>query len=100
MTTEPSTNHEPSPGRSSSEFFPNQPSPARWAAARSTSALSSQTTVARHPRRCEVLGEGAEGEPQRGVVVAPGVAGHLAGGRTGPSGYRTGSSALARLRRR
>src|ERR1035437_5035865 len=49
VTTLPSTNHDPRPGSNSKEFLPNQPSPARCAAARSTNALSSLMMVARQP---------------------------------------------------
>ena len=49
VTTEPSTNHEPCPSTIRRVFFPNHPSPARCAAALSTSPFWSQTTVARHP---------------------------------------------------
>ena len=46
VTIEPSTNHEPRPGKSRLALRPYQPSPARKAASRSTSELSSATTTA------------------------------------------------------
>ena len=49
VTTEPSTNQDPAPGRSMLAFLPYHPKPARTAAARSTRALSSATTRARQP---------------------------------------------------
>ena len=49
VSTAPSTNQLPLPGSNRLELLPNQPRPARYAAARSTRALSSASTTARHP---------------------------------------------------
>ena len=49
VRTDPRTNHEPRPGNRTLVFLPYQPSPARVAASRSTSALSSASTRVRQP---------------------------------------------------
>ena len=73
VSTEPSTNQLPSPGTSRLAFLPYQPRPARCAAARSTSALSSSTTRAVPAVGPEALGDGVEpvrGAPRSGRSAA------------------------------
>ena len=74
VTTEPSTNHDPRPGNRMFALLPYHPRPARYAASRSTSELSSAITRL-PPGRRQMRGDGAKPVGEKSVVVAPGVAG-------------------------
>ena len=90
VSTDPRRNQLPRPGNRMLAFLPYHPSPARWAAARSTRLFSSADTIARWPAVAEDPRDLGEDRPQPGVVVGPGVPGDPGLGSRRRVGHRRG----------